>query len=185
MSSKRGKFLGKSDFELWERVKKTATPLVREKQNSHVQDRLKTELKGSAVAAGAMQPSKPKPVSQQTPQLRITPPAPQSQYLEEGTWRKISKGRVSIDGRIDLHGMTHDQARRQLDQYLHTAKQSGFRTILVITGKGRLGEGVLRQALPHWLGQPNLRSLISGYREAHPLHGGSGAFYVRLRRERP
>ena len=185
MSSKRGNSPGKSDSELWEQVKKTATPLDRRKQNSHIQDRLKTELKGSAVAAGAMQPSKPEPVSQQAPQLRVTSPAPQSQFLEEGMWRKISKGRVSIDGRIDLHGMTHDQAHRRLDRYLNTAKQSGFRTILVITGKGRLGEGVLRQALPHWLGQPHFRSLISGYREAHPLHGGSGAFYVRLRRDRP
>ncbi len=53
--------------------------------------------------------------------------------------------------------------------------------MLVVTGKG----GVLREALPLWLGQADLKPLVSGVAEAHIKHGGSGAFYVSLRRKRP
>ncbi|WP_395012639.1 Smr/MutS family protein [Devosia sp.] len=42
---------------------------------------------------------------------------------------------------------------------------------------------MLRAMLPVWLGQPDLAPLVAGWDEAAPGHGGSGAFYVRLRRE--
>ncbi len=44
--------------------------------------------------------------------------------------------------------------------------------------------GILRRLVPHWLGLPDLRSLVIGFEEASAHHGGSGALYVRLRRRR-
>ena len=57
----------------------------------------------------------------------------------------------------------------------------GDRTIIVVTGAGRAGQGVLKQRLPDWLAE--LRPLIAGYAQAHRQHGGAGAFYVFLKRK--
>jgi DNA-nicking Smr family endonuclease len=76
--------------------------------------------------------------------------------------------------------MTQDRAYRALIGFLIKAQSDNKRVALVITGKG----GVLRGMLPLWLGQADLRSLVSGLSEAHARHGGSGAFYVSLRRRR-
>ncbi len=92
----------------------------------------------------------------------------------------LRRGRTEPEARIDLHGMTHDGAYRAIIGFLGKAQSEDKRVVLVVTGKG----GVLREALPLWLGQADLRPLVSGVAEAHVKHGGSGAFYVSLRRKR-
>ncbi len=57
---------------------------------------------------------------------------------------------------------------------------SGKRTILIITGKGNLGRGVLRENVPKWLAGAKFRLLISGYAESHAVHGGAGAIYIKI-----
>ena len=92
----------------------------------------------------------------------------------------LRRGRIEPEGRIDLHGMTHDRAYRALLNFLMNAQRDDKRVVLVVTGKG----GVLRSALPLWLGQSDLAPFVSGVSEAHAKHGGSGAYYVSLRRSR-
>jgi DNA-nicking Smr family endonuclease len=92
----------------------------------------------------------------------------------------LRRGRIEPEARIDLHGMTHDGAYRALIGFLTRARGEDKRVVLVVTGKG----GVLREAFPFWLGQAELSPLVSGISEAHIKHGGSGAFYVSLRRTR-
>src|SRR5688572_21085314 len=92
----------------------------------------------------------------------------------------LRRGRTEPEARIDLHGMTHDKAYRALIAFLSRAQSEDKRVVLAVTGKG----GVLREALPLWLGQADLQPLVSGIAEAHIKHGGSGAFYVSLRRKR-
>ena len=92
----------------------------------------------------------------------------------------LRRGRIEPEARIDLHGMTHDGAYRALIHFLTRARGEAKRVVLVVTGKG----GVLREALPLWLGQKDFEPLVSGISEAHIKHGGSGAFYVSLRRTR-
>jgi len=94
--------------------------------------------------------------------------------------RNRRRGRGEPEARLDLHGMTHDGAYRALMRFLMAAQGEDKRLVLVVTGKG----GVLRGALPLWLGQTELEPLVSGVSEAHIRHGGSGAFYVSLRRSR-
>ena len=97
------------------------------------------------------------------------------------TDRPVRRGRVEIDARVDLHGMTREQARAALATALmRTAKRSG-RCLLVITGKGPRLEGVLRSSLPGWLNAPDLRPFVASLAPAHVRHGGSGAWYVFLR----
>lgn len=89
----------------------------------------------------------------------------------------LRRGRLEPDARIDLHGLTQDAAYRLLIRFLVQSQTQGLKLVLVITGKG----GILRGALPLWLGQAELRPLVAGLREAHVKHGGAGAFYLQLR----
>lgn len=107
--------------------------------------------------------------------------------LDEPTLDKLSKGRLPIEGRVDLHGMTQDEAYSLLLSFLSRAHASGIRYVLVITGKGSSskGEGVLRRSVPLWLTAPPFRMLVSSHDNAARHHGGGGAIYVRLRKVLP
>jgi len=92
----------------------------------------------------------------------------------------LRRGRLEPEARIDLHGLTQDSAYRALLRFLSRAQADGQKLVLVITGKG----GVLRAQLPLWLGQADVRALVAGVNEAHVKHGGAGAFYVALKRQK-
>ena len=113
--------------------------------------------------------------------------------FDQRTKRRLVRGTIAIDERLDLHGYTEAAAHALLRGFLITARGRGARIVLVITGKGQgLGKnhgpgkerGVLRRAVPHWLSDPSLRDVVLGWEEAHLAHGGAGAIYVRLRRIR-
>lgn len=96
--------------------------------------------------------------------------------------RRIVRERDPIEARLDLHGLTHDQARATLERFLRQAYADRARAVLVITGKGLSGDGVLRRFTPEWLKGPSLRPLIAGVSEADRRHGGHGALYIALKR---
>jgi DNA-nicking Smr family endonuclease len=103
--------------------------------------------------------------------------------IEPRRKHRIARNREPIGGRIDLHGMTYDQARAALEAFLRRAWDEGYRAVLVITGKGLAGDGVLRRATPEWLAAPGLAHIVAGISEAHRRHGGEGALYVALKRK--
>ncbi|HEY2482624.1 MAG TPA: Smr/MutS family protein [Caulobacteraceae bacterium] len=119
---------------------------------------------------------------QASPVRRRAEPAPS--IIEPGRYRRMALGREAIGGRLDLHGLNQDQARADLITFLRAAVTRGARGVLVITGKGALGDGVLRRRVPEWLAEPPLRPLVAGISEAHRRHGGAGALYVALKRRR-
>lgn len=99
--------------------------------------------------------------------------------------QRVARGKETIDGRLDLHGLTQSEAHDALGRFLHAACGRGARLVLVITGKGRGGEpGVLRRQVPLWLKLPEFRDLVIGFEPAAIAHGGEGALYVRVRRTR-
>ncbi|MEQ8480765.1 MAG: Smr/MutS family protein [Hoeflea sp.] len=106
--------------------------------------------------------------------------------IEKPVVRKLARGRLPIDGKIDLHGLTQSEAHNLLFDFLARAHERGLRHVLVITGKGSShgSQGVLKRVLPEWLAKPEFRFLISGHENAARGHGGEGALYIRLRRER-
>ena len=77
--------------------------------------------------------------------------------------------------------MTQPQARTKLHQMIKTAKTSNKKCILVITGKGLRGEGVLRGSFVKWVNDSEVRDLIATYASAHKKHGGIGAWYIFLK----
>jgi DNA-nicking Smr family endonuclease len=96
--------------------------------------------------------------------------------------KRIRRGRVEIGGRLDLHGMTQEEARGALARFVAHHRAEGARCVLVVTGKGGragMGEGVLKRRLPEWLS--GLRADVGSYAAAHARHGGGGAYYVFLR----
>lgn len=106
-----------------------------------------------------------------------------SATLDGGWDRRLRQGSVTPDRVIDLHGHTLETAHFVLSAALDNASANGERIILIVTGKGRSDRpGRIRAELSHWLEDTNLRSRIAALRPAHQRHGGSGAFYLILRR---
>jgi DNA-nicking Smr family endonuclease len=178
----RRRQLSEEERALWSGIARSITPLRRGKK--------------SPSEPVAPEPSKriPKPtgtLQAQAPELprSKTPPlVPLGRRLKQ----RVARGRDTIDARIDLHGMTQSQAHMALFAFLQRARSDGARIALVVTGKGsRSGEGsadrergVLKRQVPNWLSLPEFRALIVGFEDAHVGHGGQGALYVRLRRQR-
>jgi DNA-nicking Smr family endonuclease len=104
--------------------------------------------------------------------------------LDRRTAERLRKGEIAIERRLDLHGMTQDDAHAALDRFVRQCWKDGRRMLLVITGKGSGGEGVLRRGVPRWLASGEHAARILKVDAAQPRHGGGGAFYVFLRRQR-
>jgi DNA-nicking Smr family endonuclease len=123
--------------------------------------------------------ARPVPAPPEKPAPKTARPAapPQNRANE----KRVRRGKLELAGRFDLHGHTQMSADAALPEFLARKQAEGARCVLVITGKGKGGEGVLRRNFLRWLEMPAARALVSGYSEAHPRHGGSGAWYVFLR----
>jgi DNA-nicking Smr family endonuclease len=104
--------------------------------------------------------------------------------LDRNTARRFERGEMPIDSAIDLHGMTQARAHEALDGFVAGAVRAGARMLLVVTGKGRQGEGVLRRHVPEWLRAGPHSGRILRIASARIQHGGEGAFYILLRRAR-
>jgi DNA-nicking Smr family endonuclease len=113
-------------------------------------------------------------------------PLPASQGFDRSTRTKLERGKLEIEGRLDLHGMTQQEAFEALHAFIPTAAARGKRTVLLITGKGGVGAGggILRRMLPQWLERPDLARYVVALTPAQPRDGGAGAFYVRLRKKK-
>jgi len=116
-----------------------------------------------------------------------------SPNMDKKNFNRLLKGKMEIEGTIDLHGLTADQAKIKLIAFIDRSYTLGKRLIIVITGKGkhkgydefqRPINGVLRQSLPDWLSGPLVSDKVLQVTQAQPKHGGTGAFYVYLRRKR-
>jgi DNA-nicking Smr family endonuclease len=182
------------DFHLWTAVAATVDQLRRK-------DLLKMATGPLPLPVTEPQPELPKPPpARKPPRKAFLPPyqAPMAnsplpdKAVEPSVRKKVVRGRIEIDGTIDLHGMTQNEARGALYRFIQARFARGDRTILVITGKGLKTDndyiaamserGVLRTMLPLWLNEPSLAPLVSGWSIAARGHGGEGAWYVRLRR---
>jgi DNA-nicking Smr family endonuclease len=176
---RRRRSLSAEEHALWESVARQVKPL-----------RAGRRLRPPVVDGGASAPPAVPAPRAASPVKIAPPPKPQAPPLAPIGRReraKLSRGRQEIDARIDLHGMTQVRAHRALFGFLQRAHHDGLTFVLVITGKGKVGDserGVLRRQVPQWLALPEFRSLVVGFEEAHIGHGGEGALYVRVRRAR-
>ena len=112
-----------------------------------------------------------------------------AQDIDRRSLQKLKRGQYPIEDQLDLHGMNRTQARETLHRFLLRSHRGRRRCVLVITGKGRSPnhfreDGVLKALLPQWLAEPPCRNFILHHCTAQPKHGGSGAAYILLRRQR-
>jgi DNA-nicking Smr family endonuclease len=156
---------------LWSRVARTVRP---------AQGKTVEVVPEYAALAG---PSKGEPASGQrkpssrAPISRLRPGPPEDLSGQ----RRIRRGQTEIDALLDLHGATQDSARRAFLAFVGREHARGSRRLLIITGKGRSGSGVLRARLADWIADPELRPMLAGFARAHRRHGGDGAVYVFLK----
>ncbi len=180
MTKERG---GEDDGNaLWDALKKTVVPLRKsqasrdskiEKPERHPKPPVKR--KHAHVA-----PAHPPPRAPSLPPLA---------KLDRRARSRIARGSTEIEGRLDLHGYKLAEAKERLMHFLERAQAREKSLVLVITGKGAAAphgaeRGVLKREVPMWLSQPGFRSLVIGFEEAAPSHGGAGALYVRVRKKR-
>jgi DNA-nicking Smr family endonuclease len=145
------------------------------------------------VAAAASASPRPPPLdTRRSPRALEAAPAPRPavpaaspappERIEPNRKRRIVRRSDGLDARIDLHGLDQDKARAALHSFLLDAHAGGARAVLVITGKGSRGGGVLRERAPEWLAEPAVRGVVAGVSLADRRHGGEGALYVALKR---
>ena len=180
---RRKRALSEEERALWESVVRQAKPLRNKPRiaDSHTSSKAEAQTAAKAMA----HPKSEIPVAAPPPKKPVVPPLAPIGRRERS---QLSKGKKEIEARLDLHGMTQARAHRALSGFLHRSHGDGLTFVLVITGKGKIGaeseRGVLRRQVPQWLSQPEFRTLVVGFEEAHIGHGGAGALYVRIRRSR-
>ena len=141
-------------------------------------------------APARVQAKTPAPVakSEPLPPAPTLPGPPVAQPFDRDVGRALAKGKRSPEASLDLHGMTLVAAEKAVARFLADSATQNLRLVLIVTGKGtrleggRMFGGRIRAEFPAWLERSDNRALVAGVRTAHPRHGGSGAFYVLLRR---
>jgi DNA-nicking Smr family endonuclease len=194
----RRRSLHPEEEEIWRAVARTTTPMHPTKANF------------AAPAAAPTPPPKPilHPAEPRLPLFRlgekaraktshdIAPTLAESLQaaplqMDAKTHGKMTRGKLSPEARIDLHGMTLAEAHPELIRFILNAQSAGLRLVLVITGKGKRKDdhgpipqrmGALRHQVPQWLRIAPLGPAVLQISEAHLKHGGGGAYYVYLRR---
>ena len=182
---------GEDGDALWARVMRDVTPLSN--RPARVDHPVPEDTPPAKAAKKT--PARPRVLPTPLPDAATTPPRTPARDLSHGaapgldrrTQTNMRRGKVPVEARLDLHGMTQTEAHRELIGFITRAYGRGLRCVLVITGKGlrETGEvGVLRRAVPGWLNAPPIKGLIHAFDHAARHHGGEGALYILLKRNR-
>ena len=184
--------LSEEDRALWAKVNRDTEPLKRKTpQRPEIPGKAPEEAPQRRPAAPATRrppASKPRAASPPLPKPKPPPSLAHGDIadLDKRSAERMRRGKLPIEGRLDLHGHSQDQARRELAAFLAGAQAAGKRCVIVITGRGDItrGGGVLRTQVPRWLNEPENRARVLAFDYAQPHHGGLGALYVLLRKAR-
>jgi len=96
---------------------------------------------------------------------------------------------------FDLHGFTLDEANKEIDHLIRQSYKNGTSKLIIVTGKGLHSEhekdpyvskdlGILRYSVPEYIKNNNeLMSMIYEIKTADIIDGGSGAFYIFLKKK--
>lgn len=100
---------------------------------------------------------------------------------QKSVLKKLRAGELPIDSTLDLHGLTVDQAREQLIDFIEECRQFDYRHVIIIHGKGFRSQSkpVIKPMVNRWLRQSDQ---VLAFCSAQPKDGGTGAVYVLLRR---
>jgi DNA-nicking Smr family endonuclease len=187
MTPRRRRIVTAEERALWATVMRDAVPLP----GRSLAEAMTSAPPEAPPVAEAPPPALPTPpaINPKRTYVHVTPPPLEMGHhpnVDGRTADRLRRGKLEIDGRIDLHGMSQAQAHGALAAFVHRAWHEGRRCVLVITGKGSFSAegGVLKRAVPRWLGDAPLRSMVLAVQSAQPRDGGDGALYVLIKRRR-
>lgn len=185
------------EHALWQGVARSVSPLRKRTRRQPISEQPETAPSEPASRAKAADRSVSKTASKSVSRPPLVAPAPASKPggppltpLGRKLKKRVARGSHAIDGRLDLHGFTQAEAHDALLHFLRTRQARGARLVLIITGKGFRGDisagerGVLKRMVPMWLRLPEFRDYVIGFESAAVGHGGEGALYVTLRKNR-
>jgi DNA-nicking Smr family endonuclease len=98
--------------------------------------------------------------------------------------RRLKRGEFPVQDHIDLHGLTKQEAKEAVKDFLLRSHKRGLRCVLIVHGRGLNSPDsfpVLKEGLPVWLGRGSVRKIVLAFATARPYDGGTGAIYVLLR----
>lgn len=196
--------LSELELALWQAVASTVAPLKPRKRKKAIlkNDAVVTETKTAASKSSGPRPPAKRPKSPPkgppptvksalaaVPKLPLLNPNPAPGTMpgiDRRQSERFRRGQLPIDGKIDLHGRTQMEAHDALLHFLERSFKHEKRMVLVITGKGmtQSKSGVLKANVPRWLNEPVFRRLVLAISQARPEHGGDGALYVLLKRQK-
>ena len=105
--------------------------------------------------------------------------------LDSQVVKKLKRGDYSYQAHLDLHGLTREQARASVAEFIHKSHREGKRCVLIIHGRG-LGSKdnipIIKNKLAAWLTRGAIGRRVLAFTSAKPYDGGTGAIYVLLRR---
>ena len=192
--------LGSDELDLWQSVAASTTPLPRSlvapKEKPATKPLIGAPKKDISVAAPKLgigrHTKEPKTSITRSPS--ITEHLHQAPVMMDNkTFKKLKRGKIRPEARLDLHGLRVHEAQPDLTSFILRSFAAGKRVVLVITGKGRIPHdegpiptrvGILRHEVPRWLSSAPLASCVQQVLPASDRDGGSGAYYVYLRRKR-
>lgn len=192
---KRRSSLSDADEALWRAVTETVTPIERRVAPSPAKAKPASEPTTSPEPVRAKsKPAAPKHTL--APPPKLTTAKPPAAPFEAKRAKRLRRGHLDIEARLDLHGMRQAEAYRALRGFILSAQARGLRHVKVITGKGRSSDagdrpfdlhgperpGILKRLVPTWLGEADLAAAVVSFTGAGRQHGGDGAIYVHLRR---
>jgi DNA-nicking Smr family endonuclease len=207
MKGRRTRGLTAEEKALWNRVAERTVPLHPKRKTAPPEDRFATKTPKPPAPRPPERAAERAPIAPFRVGERAGDTAPPHDIqpgigarlqaaplnMDRKSFTRMKRGKLKPEARIDLHGMTLDRAHPALTRFILDAQARELRLVLVITGKGR-GEdgpgpmpprrGILKRQVPAWLQQPPLSQAVLQVSEAHLRHGGTGAYYVYLRRRR-
>lgn len=179
-----GRRLTPEDRRIWDRVARTVTPSgskqpVAAETPSGPPEPPRAPPK---FVKPSRPPARPAPSPPPRPAAAARPAHAAPDELEPRRHRRLARERDPIEAVLDLHGLGRFEAQDQVTAFLISCQARGLRAVLLITGQGRRGGGVIRASVHEWLLSPALRGVVAGFGAAHRRHGGEGAVYVTLKR---
>ena len=109
--------------------------------------------------------------------------------IEKNQLRRIKSGKISIEGKIDLHGLSLKESEKKLKLFVGDSFQLKKRFLLVITGKGRNSKPniygkfkTINSEISRWLSDRFYLDKVQYISKALDKHGGTGAYYFFLKK---
>ena len=200
--NKDKKKISSNDLKLWYQIVDKVEP-IKKRDNPDIKDQEQSSIDAGSTISRDVNQKKiiKKKISKDKAAIKLAPskvPIKKDELLKfTGIHRrleqKMSRGQIDIDSTLDLHGMTQEEAKHAIINFIKVANKNNLKIILIITGKGissentntwnknRYERGVLNKYLPAWLQMPEVRDYVNGYRYANQKHGGEGAYYILLK----